>query len=86
MADEMGVPPAVKQSAAWVGGEGVVSGRKTFLQHFEDRVRETARQRGETPLQALRHLLRWEYPMLGIGGAALLGGLGGGEPQHVQSR
>lgn len=70
--------PAQAQSAAWIGGgdiTGVQSGSEPFLKLFLDRVRHTAKQRGESEVDVLRKMIRGQEPLLGIGGAGALGAM-----------
>lgn len=79
IADELGIPPADVQAAAWAGA-GDLTGlasppTKTFPQLFNERVEYTARMRGEDPRDTLQMMIRAQKPLLGLGAGAL--GVGG---------
>lgn len=68
IADKAGITPAQAQASAWIAG-GDVTGlgsdsSKAFMDFFEQRLMETARQRGITPQEALRRMIRGEQPLL----------------------
>lgn len=73
MARQMGIDPAQLQASGWVGGEaetGVRSGVDPFMAHLERRIRYTAAQRGESPLQTLDKFIKGERPLLSAGDPA----------------
>jgi hypothetical protein len=77
LAEKLKLAPAQGQSAAWSGageltGLGTVPDQ-TFLQMFNNRVLYTAMMRGENPMTTLRAFIRKQKPLLGFGGAGLLG-------------
>jgi hypothetical protein len=76
---DLGLTPAQTQASAWVGGgklTGLASDEsKPFLRFLEDRVDLTAEKRGVTTKQALQDFIRGKSPLLGLGGAAAMGGL-----------
>lgn len=77
-AAKLGLTPAQYQASAWVGGgteTGLKSSADPFLKVFEDRVKLTAKKRGNTPEMTLRRFMTGEAPLLSLGGAlsALLG-------------
>ena len=82
VAGRMGMSPAQRQAATWVGGgeyTGLVSPPVPALRAFEDRVLVTSRVRGQSPTQVLEDFIREGRPLLsaapvGVGiGAGLLG-------------
>lgn len=77
LADEVALPPAQGEGAAWSGGghlTGMVSdANKSFLQVLNDRINLTAAARGETPLRTMRTFILGKEPLLslGVAGAGL---------------
>lgn len=68
-AGNMGLTPAQYQAAAWLGGgaeTGLKSAPDPFLKVLEDRVRHTAKKRGEDPEMTLRRFITGESPLLSI--------------------
>jgi hypothetical protein len=57
-----------------VTGLGSVAG-DPFMRADENRAIKTAAERGITPAEALSQMMRGKAPLLGIGGAAAMGGL-----------
>jgi hypothetical protein len=77
IAAKLGLAPAEGQAAAW-SGAGELTGLgtppdKTFAQMFNERVMYTSLLRNEAPEDTLRYLIRKQKPLLGFGGAGLLG-------------
>lgn len=73
MAKKHGAAPAEGQAVAWYGSgaeAGLRTEPKTFLQHLEDRIIDTAAKRNETPQQVLRAFLRGEKPLMGVAAGA----------------
>lgn len=69
MAKKHGAAPAEGQAVAWYGSgaeAGLRTEPKTFMQHLEDRILDTAAKRNETPGQVLRAMLRGEKPLMGV--------------------
>lgn len=61
--------PAQAQASAWIGGAnttGLASEPLPLL--IENRIHHTAQQRGETPLEVLRKIIRGSAPLLSVGG------------------
>jgi len=77
IARSVGMAPAEGQAAAW-SGAGELTGLgtppdKTFAQMFNERVMYTSLLRNEQPEDTLRYLIRKQKPLLGFGGAGLIG-------------
>jgi hypothetical protein len=77
-AKRAGTPQAPQQAATWVGG-GEYTGLKSYpaplAAAINRRAHVTAKVRGQTPEQALEDAFTGKMPLLGIGGAAAVGGL-----------
>jgi hypothetical protein len=77
---EAGFPePGVAQAAGWSGG-GEMTGLGSpagdpFIRAVENRANITAEKRGISPAEALSQMMRGKAPFLGLGGAAVMGGL-----------
>lgn len=64
---------AQAQASAWVGGgerTGLVSEPVPLLRIIENRIRLTAEQRGERPVETLRKMIRGQAPLLSVGGVS----------------
>jgi len=77
LAAEAGMTPAQVQAAAWAGG-GKLTGLESvagdpFMRSVENRAIKTAAERGISPAEALSQMMRGKAPLLGFGGAAVLG-------------
>jgi len=77
IARSVGLQPAEGQAAAW-SGAGELTGlgtppNKIFAEMFNERVTYTSLLRNEQPEDTLRYLIRKQKPLLGFGGAGLLG-------------
>ena len=77
-AKRAGTAQAPQQAATWVGG-GEYTGLKSYpaplAEAINRRAHVTAKVRGITPEQALEDAFTGKMPLLGIGGAAIMGGL-----------
>ena len=79
LAREAELAPGQGQAAAWAGGGGItglgsVAG-DPFMRSVENRAIKTAKERGISPAEALSQMMRGKAPLLGYGGAAVMGGL-----------
>jgi hypothetical protein len=73
-AARMGLAPAQYQASSWLGAgqeTGLASPVEPFLQTVENRIRLTAKARGETPEVTLGRWIRGEAPLLSIPAAAV---------------
>lgn len=69
LAAKKGVTPAQAQAGAWVGGgdlTGVKSMGGTFMDFFNQRVGETAKQTGKSANQVISDFINGKAPLLGI--------------------
>lgn len=86
-ADQLGVDPAEMQSMAWFGlgaDTNLASAPKTVAEVFDERLSVTAQAFGVPVEEAARMVFRREIPLLGVGSAAMLGGLlGNGSPAQA---
>jgi hypothetical protein len=79
LAAEAGMTPGQTQAAAWAGG-GPITGLESvagdpFMRSVENRAIKTAAERGISPEEALSRMMRGKAPLLGLGGAGMLGGV-----------
>lgn len=79
LSKDVGLAPGQGQAAAWAGG-GEITGLGSvagdpFMKAVENRAIKTAAERGITPQEALSQMMRGKAPLLGYGGAAVVGGL-----------
>jgi hypothetical protein len=80
-AQARGVPPIQMQEVGWAGAKGV--GGKPMISHYNEAIERTSRLTGLTPEEVVkRGLVRAEMPIYGLGGAGLLGFMGGGDGQQ----
>lgn len=71
LAQRRDMTTAQAQASAWVGGgetTGLASEPIPLLRIIENRIRHTAEQRGESPTEVLRKMIRGEAPLLNLGG------------------
>jgi hypothetical protein len=83
LANKLGMTPAEFQEKMWVGAgdkTGLGSPPETWLRTFARRVQYTAARLNADPDVVMRKFIRGEIPLLGVGGAAALGGLSDGAP------
>ena len=75
-ARKLGLTPAQYQASAWVGGgneTGLQSTADPFLKVLEQRIEKTAQARSMTKRYVLDQFIRGKMPLLGLGGAGVLG-------------
>ena len=74
MASKFGVPPAMYQSATWVGGETGVTDVRPFLELLEERIKFNAGATGMKPDMWFKKWMRGEIPAVySIGPIAMTG-------------
>ena len=74
MATKFGVPPAMYQSATWVGGETGVTDTRPFLELLEERIKFNAGVSGMKPDKWFKKWLRGDIPAVySIGPIAMTG-------------
>ncbi len=74
MAADLGVPPAMYQSATWVGGETGVTDVRPFLELLEERIKFNAGATGMKPDMWFKKWMRGEIPAIySIGPIAMTG-------------